>query len=125
MSLDGGTFFVVEGGRILVFFGKGKTSTSHYPIKHPSQLSLVGNHLSHGLQLRRVVRLGDPEFYVSVDGVFLLHVLHKPLPLPFAVELWIVVEAELYGTCEDDVGVEVAVGLCHYTAVDAARGMGG
>ena len=80
----------------------------------------VGDEVAQLCQLAGIVRALYPEAYVAVGAVFLVHVLHESLPLALGIELGLVGKAILYGAADDGIGVDVAVGLGHYLAIDAA-----
>ena len=93
-------------------------------IEHAAQRLVVRHHFTQFPQFAGIVRLWNPEFYVSVHRVFVVKMFQKAFPLALLIELRIVGESKLYATAEHLVGGEVAVCLCHYASLDAPWGMG-
>ena len=81
---------------------------------------LVTDNVSQFSQCLLVRGVGNPELDVTVVGIFLVHVAGEAQPLLLFRLFWIIFLSILDGAYEYLVYVDVAVGLCHYFAIDAA-----
>ena len=76
--------------------------------------------LAQFVKLAFILRSLYPQADITIDGVFLVHVLHKTLPMSFCVQFRIVGQSILDGSTDNSFWLYVAVSLSYNLAIDAA-----
>ena len=85
----------------------------------------LGNEVAQVVESLGIGGVGNPQAYVAIFRILVLHVFHEAFPVAFMVELRVVGQAVLDGATDDGVGLNVAVGLSNDLAVDATGSVGG
>ena len=87
-------------------------------VKDRSHLSRFGYQRTQFVKSPFVLRTLYPQADIAMCGVFLVHVLHEALPLPFCVQLGIVGQSKLDGAPDDCLRTDIPVCFGHYLAIE-------
>ena len=92
-----------------------------YAVKYLVKFVLVFDDILYSTKTLGIRASRNPKLDISVNGILLLHVSGRPLPLLFLALLRIVLQSVLYCTGEHGLGIEVTVGFGNNLPVNASR----
>ena len=85
-----------------------------------TQTGNVGDEMTQVVEVLLVRRLRQPQTDVTVDGVLAVEVLLETFPVTFLVEFGVIAQTVLNGAADDNVDVDVPVGLGDDLSVETA-----